>query len=233
MTKKKLGSLVSSGKDSIYALYLLHQQGHEISCILNMRSKNQSSYMFHSPNVHLVELQAEAMDIPLSISYTEGKKEEELVDLKAAIKKAVDDFGIEGITTGALASDYQRERIEKIGEELGIEVISPLWHMDQEAEIRAILDAGFTIMLSAVAAHGLDKSWLNRVLTHEDVDNLVKLREKYHINVGGEGGEFESLVLDCPLFKRKLEILETELVEEDEHTANVVVKKAQLTEKSS
>jgi asparagine synthase (glutamine-hydrolysing) len=94
--------------------------------------------------------------------------------------------------------------------------------------MRSLLSEGFKIALSSVAALGLDKSWLGRIITEKDVDKLVELNRKYHINVAGEGGEYESLVLHCPLFKRELKITESEIIEEKSHTAKLIVKKAAL-----
>jgi len=223
-----LGALISSGKDSIYAMYLMKQKGHEIVCAMTMKSRNKASYMFHTPNIELVELQAESMEIPLVTWETEGKKEEELADLKALLVNAKEKYAIEGITTGALFSDYQRERIEKLCEEIGLECHSPLWHMDQAEEMRSLLRDGFEIVFSSVAAYGLDKSWLGRIITEKDVDKLIELNKKCKLNIAGEGGEFESLVLNCPLFKKRIEILDKEIIEEDENTAEMVVKKAEL-----
>ena len=228
MSQKRLGALISSGKDSLYALYLMKQKGHEIACAMTMRSRNKASYMFHTPNIGLVELQAESMALPLVTWETEGKKEEELADLKALLVNAKEKYAIEGITTGALYSQYQKERIEKLCEEIGLECYSPLWHMDQADEMRSLLRDGFVIVFSSVAAYGLDKTWLGRVITEKDIDKLVELDKKCKLNIAGEGGEFESLVIDCPLFSKSIEIVEKEIVEEDENTAQMVVKKAEL-----
>ena len=103
--------------------------------------------------------------------------------------------------------------------------------MDQEKELRLLLDRGFSILFSSVAAQGLDASWLGRILTQKDIDGLAKIAKKHGLNVAGEGGETESLVLDCPLFKKKLEIVESEIIKESEHAAQFVVKKAKLVEK--
>ena len=65
----------------------------------------------------------------------------------------------------------------------------------------------------------------------EDVDRLVELDKRVKINISGEGGEFESLVLDGPMFKKKLVIVESEIEEEDENTARLVVKAAKLKDK--
>lgn len=199
----RLAVLFSSGKDSCYAMHVMTRQNYDISCLVTLQSKNPDSYMFHSP-VGLAQLQAEAMGIPIILHETEGEKESELADLKKALEKAKDSFKVDGVVTGALFSNYQRERIERIADDLGLKVFHPLWHLNQESEMREIIDAGYKFILVKVAADGLDKSWLGREITHKDVDRLVSLNKKNRINIAFEGGEAESLVLDCPLFKKRI-----------------------------
>ena len=67
--------------------------------------------MFHTPNTHLVPLQAEAAGLPLVAVGTEGIEEAELADLTRAIRLAVEQHGIEGVVTGALLSVYRATRI--------------------------------------------------------------------------------------------------------------------------
>src|SRR3989338_11472623 len=110
----RLGVLFSSGKDSTYALWIMKQQNYEISCLITLKSKNLHSYMFHTPNIDMATYQAEAMEIPIVLQETEGEKEKELSDLKKALQKAKEKYQIEGIVSGALYSNYQRGRIEKI-----------------------------------------------------------------------------------------------------------------------
>jgi len=232
-TNLRLGALFTGGKDSTYAIYTMKRQHYDVACLITLKSKNQASYMFHTPNIHLVNLLAEAMQIPLVEQETEGEKEQELNDLRQAIQKAKDRYQLDGIITGALFSNYQRDRIEKICDDLGLQIFSPLWHKDQEEELREILNAGFSVVLSSIAADGLDKSWLGRILTEQDINRLVELHKKKGLNPAGEGGEFESLVLDGPdeLFKKRIELVETKIQEESEHTAQLIVKKAVLQDK--
>jgi|TARA_Y100000310_G_scaffold329691_1_gene400010 asparagine synthase (glutamine-hydrolysing) len=228
----KLGSLISSGKDSVYAMHLMKEEGHEIVCLMTMKSENQHSYMFHTPTIEMVKLQSKSFNIPLIEHETKGEKEKELVDLIEIIKKAKNEFGIEGITTGALCSQYQKERIEKICEDLSLECLSPLWGMDQEKELRSIIDAGFKFIIVRVASLGLDESWLGKEITHDAVDELVKLNKKIGMNIAFEGGEAESLVIDGPIFNKKIEIMETEKIMENEHIGNLIIKKAELKNKT-
>ncbi|MFH1770731.1 MAG: diphthine--ammonia ligase [archaeon] len=221
----KLGALLSSGKDSVYAAYTMMKQNYEVGCFITLKSENPDSYMFHTPTIEMVKLQSESMGIPLIIQETKGEKEKELVDLKKAIEKAKKEYKIEGVVTGALFSNYQRDRVEKICDELSLKIFSPLWHINQETEMREIVREGFKCIMTKVAAEGLNKSWLNKEIDDNMIDKLVELKKKVDLNIAGEGGEFETLVLDGPIFKKKITIDKFSINEENDNTATLVVKK--------
>ncbi|MBT6773991.1 diphthine--ammonia ligase [Candidatus Woesearchaeota archaeon] len=227
----KLAALFTGGKDSTYAIHLAQQAGNEITCLITIQSDNPDSYMFHTPAIELTELQAEAMEMPHIIASSEGEKEVELEDLELAIKVAKEKFEFEGVITGALFSEYQSSRIEKICLKLGLKCVNPLWHKNQEEEMQELVDQGFEFIFTAIAADGLNKNWLNKVIDNTDLLKLKELKDKIGSNVAGEGGEFESLVLDCPLFKKKLVIEEFEIQEESEYVARMIIKKAKLEDK--
>lgn len=203
----RAGVLFSGGKDSTYAAYLAKREGEDLRCLITVSPSRSDSYMFHYPNLRWTPLQAEAMRLPQVTVKTEGIKEEELDDLKEAIAKAVKDYSVEEIYTGALASVYQKSRVERICRELDVKAISPLWHVDQIAHLENILAAGFKVIVTGAAALGLDESWLGRQLDEAMVADLARLHEKYGINPGLEGGEGETFVLDCPLFDHRIEVL--------------------------
>ncbi len=229
----KLGALVSSGKDSIYAMYVMMKQNYSIECMISLKSANKDSYMFHTPAIDLVKLQSESIGIPLIEQETAGEKEKELLDLKKALKHAKEKYGIEGIVTGALFSSYQRDRIEKVADSLGLKIFAPLWHINQETEIREILNNGFRFMMVKVMAEGLDKRWLNKEITNKEIDSLVKLDEKIGFNIAGEGGEFETLMIDGPIFRKSISIIDSEIKEESANVAELIIKKAELKEKNN
>jgi diphthine-ammonia ligase len=227
----KLGVLFSSGKDSTYSAYIMKRQNYELTCLVTIKSKNLDSYMFHTPAVDLAALQAEAMNVPIIIKETEGEKEKELLDLEKALQEAKDKHKIEGVVTGAVFSTYQRDRVERICDKLGLKIFSPLWHKPQEQLMGELLSNNFEIIFTGIAGEGLNKNWLNRAITQKDLDELKEINRKIGTNVAGEGGEFESLVLNCPLFKKKLLIEETEILEDNECTARLLIKKATLVKK--
>ena len=198
--------LFSGGKDSTMAVYAALEAKEDVKYLLSMKSKNDESYMFHVPNIHVTDLLSEALDIPIMSVETDGVKEEELEDLKAAFVD-LKNLGVEAIYTGALYSVYQKSRIEKLGDEVGLEIISPYWHVDELEYMRKIVSLGFKIMICGVAAWGLDESWLGRIIDDDTIDELVKLNEKYHVDIAFEGGEAETLAVDGPIFKKRIEIL--------------------------
>ena len=198
--------LFSGGKDSTMALYAALNAKEDVKYLLSVKSRNDESYMFHVPNIHITDLLSQALDIPLMSVETDGIKEEELNDLRNAFIDLKNE-GIEAIYTGALYSIYQKSRIERLGDEIGLKIISPFWHIDELEYMRKIVSLGFKIMICGVAAWGLDESWLGRVIDDECIDELVKLNEKYHVDIAFEGGEAETLAIDGPIFKKAIKIL--------------------------
>lgn len=227
----KLGVLFSSGKDSNYATYIMKKQNYDISCLITLKSENPDSYMFQSVGVDMAKLQSQALDIPLLIQETKGVKEEELKDLHTVLAKAKQEYNIDGVVTGAMFSVYQRDRIEKMCDSIGLKIFSPLWHKTQEVEMRELLQLGFKVILVKIAADGLDVSWLGRKISQEMLLDLQKLHEKNKINVAFEGGEAESVVLDSPLYKKRIQIIETEKIMDSSCSGYLLIKKAKLVDK--
>lgn len=225
------GVLFSSGKDSTYAAYIMQRQNYRLGCLVAIQSENQESYMFHTPAIEMAKLQAKAMKLPLLMVKTKGEKEIELKDLERALSLAKKRYKIEGVVSGAIFSTYQRDRVERVCDKLGLKIFSPLWHKPQEMEMRELLAAGFEVIISAVASEGMDKSWLGRKVDKNLIVEMVNLHKKYGTNIAFEGGEAESLVLDCPLFKKKIELVEFDKVMDSDCSGRIVVKKARLVEK--
>ncbi len=203
-------SLFSGGKDSAYALYSALKEGHELACLLTIRSSYAESYMYHLPNIRLTEVAAEAMGFPLVVAETGEGKEKELKILEDTLRDLKKTQSIEAVVSGAFASRYQKERVDRICADLGLKSIAPLWGRDGESVLNDMLAAGFRFILVAVAAKGLDDKWLGRVIDSQAVADLRKLNERFQVSMVGEGGEFESLVVDCPLFKKRIEIVSAE-----------------------
>ena len=203
MVTLRLAALFSGGKDSTYAAHLARERSHDVSCLLTMLPARDDSWMFHTVNIGLAPLVAQAMGIESVVVETSGEKEEELQDLKQAIAG----LNVDGIVTGAIASSYQRSRVDGICGELEIEHVAPLWGRESSELVHEMIASGMSIIVAAVAAMGLDEKWLGRTLDEGALEELKSLSERYGVDVCGEGGEMETLVLDAPWFTGRLEIV--------------------------
>jgi diphthine-ammonia ligase len=222
----KVIALISGGKDSIYAIYKAKQAGHEIKYVATIHSKNPDSYMYHTPNIGLTFMQSRIMGMQLVSKETLGIKEQEVRDLEILLKN----LDAEAVVCGAIASKYQKDRVENVCKELGLKMIAPLWGKNPEKLLKEMLKDGFEIIITAVAADGFDESWLGRKIDEKCIKDLQKLEKKHGISIVGEGGEFETLVTDCPLFAKKLEITKAEKVWKD-NSGVYEIKDAKFVEK--
>ncbi|WP_303295406.1 TIGR00289 family protein [Methanobrevibacter woesei] len=225
----KVAVLFSGGKDSVMALHSALEKGEDVLYLLSMKSINDESYMFHVPNIGLTSLLAEALDIPLIVAETNGIKEEELQDLREQFEN-LKNCGVECIYTGALYSVYQKSRIEKLADEIGLKVVSPYWHVDGLEYMEKIISLGFEVIISGVFAYGLDESWLGRKIDKKALNELIEINKKYAVNLAFEGGEAETLVVDGPIFKKRICIEEAK---KNWHFDNgvYIIEKAVLEEK--
>ena len=200
----KVASLFSGGKDSTYALWYAQMQGWNVERLVTVFPENQESWMFHFPALRWTSLQADAIGIPQERVATKGVKEEEVEDLANGLRNLVGELGVEGIVSGAVASEYQRTRLDNICDKLGLRSFAPLWHKKQEQLVRDEVDAGFEIIITACNALGLNEKWLGKPLGIKGVEELIKLNKKYGLSVAFEGGEAETFTLNGPVFSKRL-----------------------------
>jgi len=203
----KVAVLFSGGKDSAFALWCVQMQGWDVESLLTVIPESQESWMFHFPGLTWTKLQAQAMGLPQLTVKTRGEKERELTDLAFGLEQLKKSLGIDTVVSGAVASEYQRTRIDNVCEKLGLKSIAPLWHKNQEQLVREQIESGFQIMVTACNALGLNKEWLGKKLDASDLPRLVALRKKYGLNVAFEGGEAETFVLAAPMFKVPLTVV--------------------------
>jgi ABC transporter with metal-binding/Fe-S-binding domain ATP-binding protein len=227
----KVAVLFSGGKDSTFAIYKAQQMGHEISCLISFIPKNKESYMFHVPNIEWAALQAEALGLSSERFEVEGVKEEEVKEMEIAIGTLKEKYKFEGLVCGALASKYQKERVEKVAKALGLHVVCPFWDKDQIEYVKEMLKEGFKIKFTGVFADGFTPEWLGKDLDQDRLDMLIKLNKDKKISVGGEGGEYETFAYDGPIFKKKVEFVDSQIMWKD-NSGVLDVKDAKLVEKT-
>lgn len=214
----RLASLYSGGKDSTFSLYLEEQMGHDVPYLVNVMPDDSASWIFHTPNLNVVPLMAQAMDKELVTARSTGTEEGDMEGLT----NALDGLDVDGVITGAVWSDYQWDRMNLVCHDLGLKVFSPLWRKDQDLVMDAFLQSGIKAIIVGCYAEGLGQEWLGRMIDQQAVDELKRIREKTGISIMGEGGEYESMTISSPMHSHPLEIVESEVVwKRDNGTLNV------------
>ena len=204
----KLAALFSGGKDSTFAIYKEKQNGNDTACAVTVFPQSDESAFLHYPNIDVTKLQVQSMNIPQIFGKTNSNDTEiEMQEIRKLLKQAKKDYSIEGIVHGGILSTYQKDRFEKIGSKLDLKIFSPLWKIDQKEYLKNLLESKFHYIITSVSSGGLDESWLGKEITIQDIENLDKLAIKHGFNLSFEGGEAETLVINCPLFLHPVKII--------------------------
>lgn len=193
-------ALLSGGKDSVAAIEVAQGWGWEVVAALAVRPAADDAWMFHTPNLEVTRAVAQCLGIPLLEAASRAGAVEEVQDLEAVIAAAVRPLRLEGIVSGALASEYQRTRIDGIGHRLGLKTFAPLWHKEPLGYLAAL--KGYDIRFSRTAAEGVPNAWCGGRLDPAAIATMARHPARPH--PAGEGGEYETLVLEAPHFQRRL-----------------------------
>jgi ABC transporter with metal-binding/Fe-S-binding domain ATP-binding protein len=174
--------------------------------------------MYHVPATDLTALAAESVGIDLvdvrpeefaTVTETHdsaARGDEEVAPLEAALVDLDEKLSFAGVVAGAVESEYQTSRIEAMAERLGVDTFTPLWQCDPWTVAEEMLAADFEVVVVQVAAAGLDESWLGRTWDRAALSDLRDLADRYGVHPLGEGGEFETLVVDGPHMDRRIEL---------------------------
>ncbi|KAG6833888.1 hypothetical protein H0H87_007899 [Tephrocybe sp. NHM501043] len=226
-------ALLSGGKDSCFNLLHCAKNGHELIAAASLGpgagKEELDSYLYQTVGQDAIELVARALDVPLyrrvisgsaveqgseygsrksqGVNAVEGDETEDLLALLSETHHP----NVLGVSVGAILSNYQRVRVEHVCRRLGLTPLSYLWNRDQGELFNEMINAGMEAILIKVAGIGLTTSHLGKTLA-EMHPTLVKLNQQYGAHICGEGGEYESLTLDCPLFKHRIILTEVETV---------------------
>ncbi len=189
-------ALISGGKDSICALTCAAAK-YRVAYLVNIRAI-EDSYMFHVPCASLSRLISQAVGIPL-VSGVSSSHSDELIVLRDLLRG----LNIRGLVAGTIESTYQMNRLRMLCDELRLQLYAPLWGKGTEHLLRVMVRS-MDIVVVQVAAYGMDESWLGRKLDNTAVDGLIELNKRHGVHIMGEGGEYETLVLDAPIFKKRI-----------------------------
>lgn len=234
----KVVGLISGGKDSCYNLMKCVQNGHEIVALINLYPADENkdeldSYMYQTVGHQLIQYYSEALELPLfrrpikglplniELDYVENKIDEktsetnqtdEVEDLFEILKEVKDKIEFEAVSVGAIFSSYQNNRVLNVCKRLNLQVLAYLWQLDQKKLLNSMIQDGLEAIILKVASIGLIPEIDLGKNLKEMQSKLVELESKYGINVCGEGGEYETFTLDCPLFKKRIQIEDTQVI---------------------
>ncbi|KAG1708466.1 Diphthine--ammonia ligase [Nymphon striatum] len=224
----KVVALISGGKDSCYNMMQCVADHHEIVALANLypvETDELDSYMYQTVGHNVIQLFAQALgDIPLYRAPIKGKPvnkdmeyssnnndHDEVEDLFQLLSQIMEKHEVEAVSVGAIFSDYQRIRVENICARLNLKMLAYLWHREQEMLLKEMAECKVKAIIIKVAAMGLNPKHLGLGID-EIFPHMVEMRDKYGLNICGEGGEFETLTLDCPLFVKSIKIDEKKIV---------------------
>ena len=198
----KVAVLASGGKDSTYASWWALMQGWSLEVMITVKITGDDSMMFQLQNTEVAEFQAESIGVEWIEVNSSGIENDEIGDLEDAIREYGGSF--DAIVVGALRSDYQKTRIERMCERLDLISFCPLWHHSPSEHMNSLIEHGFDVRIVSVSSEGLDEKWLGKKITKESLEELTILSNKYRFNLDGEGGEFETITLNAPHFKKTI-----------------------------
>ncbi|KAF9476485.1 hypothetical protein BDN70DRAFT_882307 [Pholiota conissans] len=255
-------ALLSGGKDSCYNLVHCAHNGHELVAAASLGpepgKEELDSYLYQTVGQDAIEFVAQALDVPLyrriitgnaveqgseyggrnptSSGGVTGDETEDLYELLATVKVHYPD--VKGVSVGAILSNYQRVRVEHVCRRLDLTPLCFLWQRDQGELLSEMIESGMEAILIKVAGIGLTTSHLGKTLGQMK-PTLFKLNTLYGSHICGEGGEYETLTLDCSLFRDRIRVYVTEtetVIHSDNDFATVAflrIKSADLQEKST
>lgn len=202
--------LFSGGKDSTFALFKSIKEGHKVSCLISIHAHNDESLLYHFPNSHLFKEISKCIGIPIIERYCNNvNKEYEIDQLTLSIKEAIRKYSIEGLAHGTISSRFQLDIFKQICSTSKLELYSPIWNIEPDQYYNELFKSNFEILIIKVSALGLDKSWLGKIIDKNNFQELKKLSERFRFNITFEGGEAETMIIDCPLYSKKIKIVES------------------------
>jgi len=204
----KKNAIVSwtGGKDGCYSCYKAMKDGYNITHLLHFT--NQKKTGSHELNPAIIQAQAQALGLPLLQRDFHSYEEE--------FKKAALDLRSQGERIDAAVFGHietHKPLVERICRDLHIDLILPLWKENSEKIVNEIIDAGFEVILVSVRDGFLGKELLGRKIDDNFLAELKKANSA--VDACGENGEFHTLVLDGPIFKKRIIIASSDPVHKE------------------
>jgi uncharacterized protein (TIGR00290 family) len=198
----------SGGKDSCLACYKAMLDGFEVSHLINFISKD-GRCMSHGLDPKLIVAQSQAIGIPTIQrevtwdTYEEGFK---------TVMKELKQIGVKGAVFGDIDISEHLDWVIRVCNEVGILYMEPLWHLDRVQILKEFINAGFEAIIVNAKADIFGEEWLGRKVDESFIEDLRRLHSKYSFDICGEMGEYHTLVIDGPIFKRRIKISDSRRV---------------------
>jgi len=190
----------SSGKDSCLALYEALKEKKKVNFLLNFAIDGK----VHGINREIIENQAEAIGIPLVQKITTWENYEKNFDEEVLKLK---EKGITGIIAGDIDLEEHLEWIKRKSKELCIDYYEPLWKRKREEILNEFVSEGFQAVV--VCCIEKAKFLIGKEINKFTLEDFIKVTKENGIDSCGENGEFHTLVIDGPIFNKRLEIIES------------------------
>ena len=221
--------LYSGGKDSTLAIEYAIEKGWNIKYLLSVKPNRTDCYLFHFATVEQTKKLSEILGIKqIYTTCTEADPEKEAT----IIRKIVEANPVDSVILGGIGlQETQIKSIRNALFSLGVDVFASHTGKDHTKIMKEMIKRGYEIILTEVAADGLGDKWLGERLTADNIDAFVKTAEKFGFHPGGEGGPYNTLVVDGPIFSKRLEIMSFDKVMEGSFNGFIEVKEARVIDK--
>ena len=205
----------SGGKDSCFAFYEAMGKGYKISHLVNFISKEFQRVSFHGTEARLIQLQSQAIGIPLLQKETTWDGYEQ--EFKEAVRSLIPS-GVKGVVFGDIYLQEHKDWVERVCGDLGIEAIEPLWGKNTEEILSSFIEDGFEAVIVSAKSDLIDKDWIGRRVNKAFMEYL----KGKNIDICGENGEYHTLVTNGPIFNKRIQLTESRAISRDNGIVPIV-----------
>lgn len=245
-------ALVSGGKDSIYNMQLAINDGNTPVCLLNMKmNEEKDSFMFQYAGNALLPGISECLGLPLHMVETKGvskireieysaTEDDEIEELFQAVQALLQKYAFTAVSVGAISSVYQYNRVKNVCDRLHLEMLGYLWGMNQKELLNRMIKDGICAVVVKGGGYmsSLVGEPLSVVLTKysehikDEIEKHKGLTES-DFNICGEGGEYETITLNAPIFTKRIEIVKTNMLDDGHGVKSLEVLEYKVVDKNS
>jgi diphthine-ammonia ligase len=204
---KKVAVSWSGGKDCCLALYRVLEDKKNVICLVSMVSEKDQRNHAHGIRLEILKAQAKAIGIPLVLIDSADDYESSMVNALTSLK---DQHGVEEIVFGSLYSKEDRKWNEEVARKAELNPLFPVWISPEDTLelLEEFISLGFSATVCRASEKHLDQTWTGRMLDW----NFFKDIQQKNVCVMGENGEYHTFLLDGPVFKHRVELVQSGVI---------------------